>query len=153
MSRKILEIHRHHGLSESEIVSLIEEAIGEQFTENEFSSIGECISGEDYVISEFFFPSLKHLFDIVKSQKDDQVQTRLTLHLATMMRYAVWKMYDPNKVDPEVRTALQDCAHLFLDACYSIAAVDDKRYLLMGVAAAMGDAEAAKRLHDLGSGY
>ena len=81
-----------------------------------------------YVIAELFFPSLKYLYDIIKSQKDDSVQTPMTIRFATMMRYAVWKMYDPSDLDPELQPILRDCAHLFLQACYSISQVDDKRW-------------------------
>ena len=153
MSRRILELKRYDDIPEAEIISLVGEAVGEQFTELEFAHIGEVLSGEDYVIAELFFPSLKYLYDIIKSQKDDSVQTPMTIRFATMMRYAVWKMYDPSDLDSELQPILRDCAHLFLQACYSISQVDDKRWLLMGVAAAVGDSEAAKRLHDLGSGY
>ena len=153
MSRRILELKRYDDIPEAEIISLVGEAVGEQFTELEFAHIGEVLSGEDYVIAELFFPSLKYMYDIIKSQKDDSVQTPMTIRFATMMRYAVWKMYDPSDLEPDVQPILQDCAHLFLQTCYSISEVDDKRYLLMGVAAAVGDSEAAKRLHDLAGGY
>jgi hypothetical protein len=152
MPLKILDIDRAFDGPDSEIVSLVGEVVGDQISVAEFAQIGERLCGEDYTIAERFFPSLRHLYDIVKSQKDDSDRIKMTVQLATTMRYAVWERYCLSDLEPSVRAALKDCSRLFLDTCFLIKEVDDKRYLMMGVAAALGDADAAKVLHDLGSG-
>lgn len=152
MNLKILDIDRSFDGPDSEIVSLVGEVVGDQISVTQFAQIGERLSGEDYTIAERFYPSLRHLYEIVKSQEDDSDRIKMTVQLATTMRYAVWEMHCPLDAEPSVLSALKDCSRLFLETCFLIKNVEDKRYLLMGVAAALGDAEAAKVLHDLGSG-
>jgi hypothetical protein len=153
MNLKILGIDRSFDGPDSEIVSLVGEVVGDQISVTEFAQIGERLSGEDYTIAERFFPALRHLYDIVKSQKNDSDRIKLTVQLATTLRYAVWKMNCPHDTEPSVLSALRDCSQLFLETCFLVEKVDDRRYLLMGVAACLGDADAAKILHDLGSGH
>ena len=153
MSLKILEIDRWYQVPDSEIVSLVGEVVGHPISSNEFDRICDRLSGEDYTIAKRFWPALRHLYDIVKFQNDENERVKMVITLATTTRYAVWKMFSLQDFEPKVREAAEDCCRLFLETCFSVKEVDDRRYLLMGVAAAMGDSEAAKLLHDLGSGY
>jgi hypothetical protein len=153
MSLEILDIDRYYSGPDGEIVSLVGKAVGEQISVLQFAQIAERLSGEDYTIAERFFPALRYLFDIIKSQDRECDRVKMTIQLATTMRYAVWKMCDPQDTDPAIASAIQDSCQLFLETCFLIDEVDDRRYLLMGIVAGLGDSDAAKLLHDLGSGY
>ena len=153
MRLEILDIDRSYDGPDSDIVSLVAKVVGEQISVLQFAQIAERLSGEDYTIAERFFPALRYLLDIIKSQKDERDRMKMTVQLATTMRYAVWKMYAPQDKDPTILSAIKGSCQLFLETCFLIDEVDDRRYLLMGIAAGLGDSEAAKLLHDLGSGY
>jgi len=152
MSLKILEIGRFYEGPDSDIVSLVSDVVGEQITVIQFGQICERLSGEDYTIAERFWPSLGYLYDIVKQQENENDRVEMAIQLATTARYAVWEMFSTQEVEPSVWDATKDCCRLFLESCFLVSDVDDKRYLLMGIAASMGDSEAAEKLHDLGSG-
>ncbi len=153
MSLKILDIDRFYDGPDSDIINMVGEVVGEQITVTEFALIGERLSGEDYTIAERFWPSLRYLYDIIKSQNDEQDRVEMTVQLAVTTRHAVWKMFSPREVIPTFMPDLKDCCGLFLETCFMVEDVNHKRKLLMGIAAAMGDSEAAKILDDLWSGY
>ena len=153
MSESILALSYPSGKSDEQIVSLVASIVGTQLTADQYRQVCEHLTGEDYTIAERFWPALRHLYDIIETQEDEHRRADMTVTLATTTRYAVWQMFSPQTFDPEIRGAAEDCCRLFLETSFSISDVNDKRHLLMGVAAAMGDSEAAKHLHDIGSGY
>ena len=150
--RDILDLEYPNDESDETIVNMIAELSGLQLSIDEYRTVIEHLTAEDYAIAERIFPALYDLVQLVRNQPDRNIANQMAVHLAAAVRSAMSQGLNPRDFDAETQSKMQDCCRLFLDSYLELDEVDDQRYLLTGIASLNGDRAAAKLIDRLAIG-